>query len=120
MKASKSFINTFAVINFTNLYFKLLACAKCSANKFSNFTAKINSSLFENCQGFDIWLNLVRKPIANFCRLVLHHFSGIAFGNPSRFVILSEAKNLKLLIINALDSSLTKKFFSFLKSGEEP
>jgi hypothetical protein len=37
---------------------------------------------------------------------VLHHFSGIAFGNPSRFVILSEAKNLKLLIINALDSSL--------------
>jgi hypothetical protein len=38
--------------------------------------------------------------------MVLHHLSGIAFGNPSRFVILSEAKNLKLLIINALDSSL--------------
>jgi hypothetical protein len=38
--------------------------------------------------------------------MVLHHFLGIAFGNPSRFVILSEAKNLKLLIINALDSSL--------------
>jgi hypothetical protein len=38
--------------------------------------------------------------------MVPHHFSGIAFGNPSRFVILSEAKNLKLLIINALDSSL--------------
>jgi hypothetical protein len=61
--------------------------------------------------------------------VVLHHFSGIAFGNSSRFVILSEAKNLKLLIINALDSSLRseslklinfRKKVSFLKSGEEP
>jgi hypothetical protein len=34
--------------------------------------------------------------------MVIHHFSGMRIF----FVILSEAKNLKLLIINALDSSL--------------